>query len=404
MGDYHQLALDYLLGELEEQEHEMFSRHTSLDPTAMAALKAAQEDLAILGKMAPPAQPNNDLRNRILDLCQPRLTRHGYSFLEQLSQELKASPSPGQRYSGGGAMVDLGDIRSDPHRDFLLRTYETFLALWPHVSGASPAAAGDLRELCNALGKLSPQFPRKEELSSDSKLAKASNEQPTRSLHYAYLATLPALGYFTHRIRAGDADVQDARRFYYLCRDQLKIMRSAFADLDPSRLQDDKKTRIHNTDLLLRKWRGARHSWFSGGRQIGVGHYFDGPVQTCRTEFAEYISNVYCLANMLAAKSGDKNYRIDLLQGVLSNASLTIISSTNPASNHGQISELFPEKPLTAELQTEEHYLANLVAASVSRAANLPGDRDSLHSGHLGCKHENGRTIIYFAWPELACG
>ena len=406
MSEYHQQALDYLLGELDANEATMFERLTRQDPSALEALQSAREDLSLLGQTPEPAPPNDDLRNRILGLCQPRMQGHGFTFVSKLADKIRPESTPAtmeHRYDGGGNMVDLSDVKSQPHRDFLLQTYETFHTLWPHVTGASPAAAGDLGELSEALEKLAPSFPRKEELSATTDLAKASNEPPIRSLHYSYLATLPALGYFVSRVRAGDGNVSDARRMFYLCRDQLKIMRSAFSDIDPSRLQDDKKLRIHSTDFLLRKWRGAQHSWFTGGRQIGFGQYFDGPLQTCRMEFAEYISNVYCLANLLAAKSEDKNYRIDLLQGTLPDSSLTLISAPTTTAIHKQLSGLFPENPLPAEQQTEEHYLANLVVSSVSQAAKLSGDRDALLSGRFGCVYENGRSILYFTWPELAC-
>ena len=404
MSDYQQTALDYLLGELSSEEAASFEKLSRQEPLAEQALRQAREDLSLLGQTPKSTRPNHDLRSRILDLCQPRDYRQNLAFLEKLTRELKAaSLQPSQRYGGGGALVELNDIHSSQHRDFLLRTYETYLELWPHVSGASPAAAGDLRDLRQNLESLAPVFPAHHELSSTSDLAKAANEPPSRSLHSSYLSTLPALNYFITKIRSGEGDVSDARRLFYLCRDQLKIMRSAFRDLDALRLEDDKKLRIHNTDLLLRKWRGATHSWFSDPGKIQFGDYFEGPINACRIEFAEYIANVYCLTNLLSGKSNDGQFKIDLLQGILPDSSITLVSAATSPQKHQIIAGLLPEKELLPTEQTEEHYLLNLVIASVSRASKLTGDRDALLSGRMGCVHENGRTILYFTWPELSC-
>ena len=404
MSDYQQIALDYILGELSSEEAANFERLTRHDRSAQQALRLAQDDISLLGQTPPSNRPNPDLRSRILELCQPRKDKPHFAFLDNLTTDLKSnSNNPLQRYGGGGALVDLNDLQSPHHRDFLLRTYETYLDLWPHVSGASPAAAGDLRDLRQNLENLAPTFPAYHELSSQTKLAKAANQPPSRSLHTSCLSTLPALRYFITKVRSGEGDVSDARRLFYLCRDQLKIMRSAFGDLDTLRLEDDKKLRIHNTGLLLRKWRGATHFWYSDPGIIHFGDYFEGPINTCRIEFAEYIANVYCLTNLLSGKSKDGQFKIDLLQGILPDSSITLVSAATTQHNHQAITAMLPESHFVPEQQTEEHYLLNLVIASVSRAFKLSSDRDSLRSGRMGCVYENGQSILYFTWPELSC-
>ena len=403
MTDYHQTAIDYLLGELSPEEMKFFDQLVRKNPEARSAFRIASEDLSFLGQTVQPAMPNLDLKSRILDLCPPRESQNQPSLTNRLTEIIGNTPVDlSDRYDGGGGQVELNDIHSAEHRDFLLRTYETYIQLWPHVSGASPAAAGDLRELQETLQTLSPVFPDMNALSSSEKIARSSHELPCRSLQVAYLATLPALGFFCQKVQTHQANVSDARRLYYLCRDQLKIMRSVFQDLDPSRLDDDKKFRIHSTDLLRRKWRGAQHAWFKDSGKINFGNCFDGPINTSRLEFAEYIANVYCLANLLSSKSTDGFYKIELYEGLIKDASITVVSANTTPENHSKLQQLVAEKPqLAPEEQSEEHYLVNLVAASVSRAVNLDRDRDSIFSRQMGCLSDSGESKIYFTWPEL---
>jgi hypothetical protein len=40
-------------------------------------------------------------------------------------------------------------------------------------------------------------------------------------------------------------------------------MRASFKDLDPDRLIEDEKLRLHGAGLLQTKWWGAEHAYFS---------------------------------------------------------------------------------------------------------------------------------------------
>ena len=58
----------------------------------------------------------------------------------------------------------------------------------------------------------------------------------------------------------------------------LKIMRASFEDIDPTRLVDDEKLRLHSAGLLQTKWWGAEHAYYSSKGKVRCGHFFDGPV------------------------------------------------------------------------------------------------------------------------------
>ena len=70
-------------------------------------------------------------------------------------------------------------------------------------------------------------------------------------------------------------------------------MRASFRDIDPARLEDDEKLRLHGAGLLQTKWWGAEHAYFSSSGKVRCGNFFDGPVTERCVEFAEYDANVY---------------------------------------------------------------------------------------------------------------
>ena len=89
----------------------------------------------------------------------------------------------------------------------------------------------------------------------------------------------PPRAFFSDRLRADQATVGDARRLFYLCRDQLKIMRASFRDLDSERLIEDEKLRYHGAGLLRTKWWGAEHAYFSSNGKVRCGHFLTDPLQ-----------------------------------------------------------------------------------------------------------------------------
>ena len=83
---------------------------------------------------------------------------------------------------------------------------------------------------------------------------------------------------------------------------------------------------------------------------------------------------------------------------------MALISAQITDECHSKLKELFDldDKPL--EKMTEDHYLANLVMASVSRAYHLCSPRDSLKANLMGCERNEEQTYLWFTWPNIDQG
>ena len=141
------------------------------------------------------------------------------------------------------------------------------------VSGDSRAATGDFSALQNQL-RSHQSFSRSVErtLVQDIQCESPASKSVLRSV----LSSMPSLAFFSDRLREDQPTVGDTRRLFYLCRDQLKIMRSSFRDLDSDRLIDDEKLRYHGAGLLRTKWWGAEHAYFSSNGKVRCGHFLTG--------------------------------------------------------------------------------------------------------------------------------
>ena len=130
-------------------------------------------------------------------------------------------------------------------------------------------------------------------------MGKGRSRNRVQSVQRTLLSSMPSLGFFSDRLNGDSFSIGDVRRLFYLCRDQLKIMRASFGDIDPPRLVEEFKSLDSIAGLLQTKWWGAEHAYFSSNG-VRCGHFFDGPVTERCVEFAEYDANMYCLANLLA--------------------------------------------------------------------------------------------------------
>ena len=130
-----------------------------------------------------------------------------------------------KRYQSGDASVDINDINEGSIKDEVLTSYDHLINLLPLISGNSKAAAGEFDDLQSVLrSKPSLSDGVDQILEHDLK----SENPATRSVLRTTLATLPSLSFFSDRLREDQANLADTRRLFYLCRDQLKIMRASF--------------------------------------------------------------------------------------------------------------------------------------------------------------------------------
>jgi hypothetical protein len=399
-----QQAQDYVLGTLPKEDAILFDALLGKDEQARKYLIEAQDDCANLSLTAPRSDTGDDLRSRVMESCQPKKDFDPFLETAKINRLRENYTTPGKRYLGGGASVDMTDIGERKIQDDLFRVYESLIDLFPLVSGDSAAAFGDLGSLGNWIGNgvgngslLSSHM--EETLARP--LPQEQEDPASRSTQRSLLAALPSLAFFINRVRKNSATLADVRRIFYLCRDQLKIMRASFGDLDPSRLAEDEKLRLHGADLLHSKWWGAEHAYFSGNGNVRCGHFFDGPVTERCVEFAEYDSNLYCLANLLASRTGNGEFHIELLRDAIPGGVLAVAMAETPLESHSEIESIVEGSQANGKIPTRDFALWKLVEDSMFRG-HQDSETDSLRDNPLhGCQRFDNGTYLWFAWPNV---
>ena len=405
METLRQQALDYSLGTLSKEDAILFEALLEEDDQARDFLIDAHEECAALSLSAPQSQAGKDLRSRILENCRP--TKDFSSFLEtDVIKRLRDNyVVPDTRYLGGGASVDMGDLGEQKVQDDLFQVYESLIDLFPLVSGESAAASGEFRSLGDWIGNgvgNGNLLGSSMESSLIHSLSEGLDADPSsRSTQRTLLAALPSLSFFINRVRENSATVADIRRIFYLCRDQLKIMRSSFADLDPGRLADDEKLRLHGAGLLRSKWWGAEHSYFSGKGKVRCGHFFDGPVTERCVEFAEYDSNIYCLSNLLAPRTGNGEFHIELFKDAIPGGVLAVAMADMPLESHSEIVNIIEGSQSNHTIPKQDFALWKLIEESMMRG-HENFNTDSLSDSPVhGCQRFENGTYLWFAWPNV---
>ena len=393
-----QQALDYTLGVLPKEESLLFEAQLEEDEDAQMYLVEAQEDCANLSLTANPAILGNEVRTRVMEYCEPRMDFE--PFLNCVEMErLRGSFSPNEnRYQGGGLSVDLSDIQVGAIKDNVRTNYDNLLQLLPLLSGKSKAAAGEFSELQKTL-RSTPSFNSGIERVLDHELS--SEDPATRSVLRTTLATLPSLSFFSDRLREDQANLADTRRLFYLCRDQLKIMRASFKDLDPDRLVDDEKLRLHGAGLLQTKWWGAEHAYFSSKGQVKCGHFFDGPATERCVKFAEYDANMYCLANLLAPRSSTGDFHMELMKDAIPGATLAVATAKMSESSFQSMKSVTGNISGVSGSDKQDHFLWKLIEDSMIRGHQSNQLGELMEKKVFGANRLGDQVYLWFAWPAI---
>mgnify|MGYP001161474818 FL=1 len=398
MDSLKQKALDYTLGVLPKEESLLFEALLDDNDEARQSLARAQEDCLNLAHSAKPASLGNEVRHRILENCQPSLDFDPFLASGSIETLRKNFSSPDNRYVGGGGSVHLNGIGNSRVEDEINQLYENLVEITPLVAGDSLAATGEMSSLKSALKKM-PSFTH----SIDSLLSQPiGNDRPiAQSVHRSLLSSMPSLSFFSDRLNGGSNSMGDVRRLFYLCRDQLKIMRASFGDLDPTRLVEDEKLRLHSAGLLQTKWWGAEHAYFSSQGKVRCGHFFDGPVTERCVEFAEYDANMYCLANLLSPRSATGEFHMELVKDAVPNCILAIATAETKSDAHEEIDTIVNGIEAENEKLGQDRVLWQLIEESMLRAHPHSSLSDLRKAALFGCQRMEKSTYLWFAWPAI---
>ena len=393
-----QQALDYTLGVLPKEESLLFEARLEDDEDARKLLVEAQEDCANLSLTASPSSLGSEVRSRVMEYTEPKMDFDPFLSTNDISRLRDNFSSSPNRYQGGDASVDLSDIKNGEIKDEVLINYEHLIQLLPLVSGRSKAATGEFSELQSNL-RSSPSHYKSIDRVLEHDLK--SEDPATRSVLRTTLASLPSLSFFSDRLREDQANLADSRRLFYLCRDQLKIMRASFKDLDPERLIEDEKLRLHGAGLLQTKWWGAEHAYFSSKGQVKCGYFFDGPVTERCVEFAEYDANMYCLANLLAPRSSTGDFHMELLKDAIPGATLAVATAKMSEHEHKSLNEIISGSIVTESTAIQDHFLWKLIEDSMLRG-HQSNDLSELRERKIyGINRLGEFTYLWFAWPAV---
>ena len=398
MESLKQKALDYTLGVLPKEDSLLFEARLEEDDDVRKFLVEAQEDCASLSMTAAPASLSNEVRSRVMEYCEPKMDFDPFLSTDDISRLRNNFSFSMNRYQGGDASVDINDIQQGAIKNEVLASYDHLQNLLPLISGNSKAAAGEFDDLQSVLrSKPSLSQGVDQILGHDLK----SENPVSRSVLRTALATLPSLSFFSDRLRENKANLADTRRMFYLCRDQLKIMRASFKDLDPEGLVEDEKLRLHGAGLLQTKWWGAEHAYFSSKGQVKCGHFFDGPVTERCIEFAEYDANMYCLANLLAPRSSTGDFHMELLKDAIPGATLAVATAKMSDHEHRSLREITSGSSVISGMELQDYYLWKLIEDSMLRGHQSTDLKDLQERKIYGINRIKDFTYLWFAWPAV---
>jgi hypothetical protein len=394
-----QQAIDYLTGSMPVSERAAYESLLESDESARQFVSEVSDDWSSLALLSRPTPPDSDLRRRTLLLAKEPEDLSRFLESPELNRLRDNYSKPGQRYLGGEGSVDLAEIKNIAIKDSLLRTYEHLLDILPMVRGDSPAAFGDFAQLNQFAGD---RFTDRENLFGAMCTFQPRDDQADQSVHRSLLASLPSLLHFLELAGAGKIGLSEVRRIFYLCRDQLKIMRASFRDLDPTRLAEDELIRLHGTHLLRQKWTGARHTYFNSTGLANCGNFFEGPISERCVEFAEYDSNLYCLANLIASRSTSGGFQLELIKDAVPGCALAVVHAGVNQSGDEELSAIAePNQPTNPTGLSKDSCLWSLLRHSMSRGFPHHSMSELSEASFFGKRRSGDRSYLWFAWPEI---
>ena len=399
MDSTRQQAIDYLTDSLSSEDRVAFESNLENNDATRSLLAELSDDWSSLALLSRQSSPDPDLRTRTLMLTQepPDLDPFlGCDGVERLRQNYS---KPTDRYLGGDGTVGTSEVKDISFKDGIFRTYEHLLSLLPLVRGDSSAAFGDFADLQKFV---CDNLILKNELVKWTDPLRPAEDPVAQSLQRSLLASLPSLAHFTDLAGSGKIGLSEVRRIFYLCRDQLKIMRASFHDLDPQRLAEDELIRVHGTHLLHQKWSGARHSFFNQSGLASCGNFFEGPISERCVEFAEYDSNLYCLANLIASRSSAGGFQIELIKDSVPGCVLAVAHAEVDSNLDEELNAVASHhlSSLPGAL-SKDACLWSLLQGSMSRGFPNHSVGELADASFFGKQRLKGETYLWFAWPEI---
>lgn len=225
-----------------------------------------------------------------------------------------------------------------------------------------------------------------------------------KALHDIRGGGLPALMMHLEALLADEAEEDDIRRIFLLCRDQRKIVRNAIPDLDPAGYAHDLEPRAHTTELLS-KWSTASYRVSDHNAELLLRCDFDGAISECCMEFAALDRVVYNLVNNAARFTTDGRVGLSVFAirpDVETDLRFVVTNRIDEGQRGrldedlgGELSSVFRGGYTTGGTGLGLRICADLVC----HGYNLSSLRVALDRGYLGARIVRDQYAAWFHWP-----
>lgn len=313
------------------------------------------------------------------------------------------------RYAGDDMDVQLTDF-SPAEADVLRRLYTALKRLFPLLRDRAEDSAATIDavlalyheenwpELNMALRGLQGAAPGSE-----------PSQRMRQVLHDIRGGAYTALAAFIQMLVLDRSELISLSRLFFLCRDQLKIMRSAIRGLDDAGYAADRATKLHSTTLLVEKWQRGLHRVRGQQAQIVVDSRYEGGIAERCLEFSALDRVIYNLINNAVTYSAD---------GRVFFAFAPVPEVDPPRDLRFVVGNLITEEQQQALKQSFPHGVdalfeggfttggnglgLRICADFVGNAYGLSSAAQGLAEGHFGAQLTDDYFITWVHWPIAA--
>lgn len=236
-----------------------------------------------------------------------------------------------------------------------------------------------------------------------------SPQRINQVLHDLRGGAYTALAGFMQLIMLDRVEMISLNRMFFLCRDQLKIMRGALRGIDDVGYARDNTTNLHSTRLLLEKWQLGLHQVREQQAQIVVDGRYDGGIAERCLEFSALDRVIYNLINNAVRYSADDHVLFAFAPVLADDPPKDLrfaVANRISVEQREALERNFPTGVGTLFLggfTTGGHGLGLRICADfVGNAYGLNSTEQGLAEGHFGALIEDDFFITWVHWPIAA--
>jgi hypothetical protein len=119
-------------------------------------------------------------------------------------------------------------------------------------------------------------------------------------------------------------------------------------------------------------------------------------------EFAEYDSNLYCLANLVASRSATGGFQLELIKDAVPGCALAVVHAEVDQMGDEELSAISAsDQPTIPTGLSKDSCLWSLLRHSMSRGFPHHSMGELSEASFFGKRRCGERSYLWFAWPEI---